>query len=223
MLLAAVVLLVVGAAASAAVRCEETSVGAGSRLAEIDGQERLAWIDARLADAGHQARVWTWGWSVGVGTSGLASLAVVPFVRRQDRVDWYTSAGSAAIGMIPFIFAPLDVTRDARELHAKIATGTAANRTHDVCRLLRDAETRMVRDAQDERLQQSWWIHVGNLAFNSGVALFLGLGFHHWTAGLINGVAGAAVGEAIILTQPTRTIDDLEAYRAGALVNASPL
>ena len=42
--------------------------------------------------------------------------------------------------------------------------------------------------------------------------LFLGLGFHHWTSGIINGAAGAVVGEAIIFTQPTATIDDLAEY-----------
>jgi hypothetical protein len=87
----------------------------------------------------------------------------------------------------------------------------------DVCSLLADAETRLVRDAEDQRQQQRWWFHAGNLAFNAGVTLLLGLGFHHWTSGLINGGAGAVVGEALILTQPTRTIDDLRAYRAGAL------
>jgi hypothetical protein len=40
---------------------------------------------------------------------------------------------------------------------------------------------------------------------------------HHWTSGIINGAAGLVVGEALILTQPTRTIDDLRAYRAGDL------
>ena len=47
--------------------------------------------------------------------------------------------------------------------------------------------------------------------------LFLGLGYHHWTSGIINGVSGAAVGEAIILTQPTGAIDDLGSYNRAEL------
>jgi hypothetical protein len=35
-------------------------------------------------------------------------------------------------------------------------------------------------------------------------------------AGAFNAVLGSVIGEAIILTQPTSTIGDLETYRAGA-------
>ena len=51
--------------------------------------------------------------------------------------------------------------------------------------------------------------------------LFLGLGYHHWVSGIINGASGAAVGEAIILTQPTGSISDLRAYERGDLSVAS--
>jgi len=78
--------------------------------------------------------------------------------------------------------------------------------------LLADAERKLAADAADERWQQGWWTHAGNIAFNTGVLLFLGLGYHHWTSGLINGLSGAAVGETIILTQPTGAIDDASAY-----------
>ena len=45
-----------------------------------------------------------------------------------------------------------------------------------------DAETKLVHDAEDERSQQRWYVHAGNLAFNTGVLLFLGLGYHRWRA-----------------------------------------
>jgi hypothetical protein len=191
-----------------------TGISADARLGELEPERRLEWIDAHLAQARHSALIWSWAWGVGIGASGVASLGVVPFVDHRDRVDWYTSAASAAVGVIPLAVAPLAVIRDARELHARRMAGPAAG---DVCALLADAEERLVRDADDQRHQQAWWFHAGNVAFNTGVTLFLGLGFHHWTSGLINGAAGVVVGEALILTQPTRTIEDLRAYRAGDL------
>ena len=204
--------------ARAAVSCPPTLAGADPRLGGIEAEARLAWIDEHLARTAARARWWTWAWGLGIGGSGVASLAVVPSVERSARVDWYTSAGSAAIGVVPLVVAPLKVVRDARELHAGLAAhAPGAPPALEVCPLLADAEARLVRDAADQRDQQRWWFHAGNLAFNTGVALFLGLGFHHWTSGIINGVAGAAVGEALILTQPTGTIDDLGAYRAGQL------
>jgi len=198
-----------------AARCAPSvKLAADPRLGDVAPETRLAWIDARLALARRSALAWSWAWGGGIGLSGVASLAVVPFVSRGERVDWYTSAASAAVGVIPLAVAPLAVIRDARELHARRGAGATPS---DLCALLADAETRLVRDADDQRKQQAWWFHAGNVAFNTGVTLFLGLGFHHWTSGIINGAAGLVVGEALILTQLTRTIDDLRAYRSGDL------
>jgi len=204
-----------------------TTIATEAHLSEVDAQVRLDWIDGRLAKARRSASLWSWSWGLGIGASGVASLAVVPFVNHAERVDWYTSAVSAAAGVIPIVLAPPAVMRDARELHARILpeggaetgtkTGTKMRTKEDVCALLADAEARLQRDAEDQRRQQAWWFHAGNLAFNTGIALFLGLGYHHWSSGVINGAAGLVVGEALILTQPTRTIDDLRAYRAGDL------
>lgn len=214
--MAMAVALTAAAAPARAATCPAPR-GGQADLTSVDARTRLDWIDAHLTRAGAHARLWTWAWGWGIGASGVASLAVVPFVARDTRVDWYTSAGSAAIGVLPFLFSPLDVAHDGPALHAWRATFLSGDPAGDICPLLARAEDLLVRDADNQRRQQAWWFHAGNIAFNTGIALFLGLGFHHWEAGIINGVAGAAVGEAIILTQPTATIDDLRAYRAGII------
>jgi hypothetical protein len=175
----------------------------------------VEWIDAHLAVTARRARTWTWAWGGGIGASGVASLAVVPFVARADRIDWYTGAGSAAVGVLPFLIAPLAVMHDAKALHQRLTALPAGAPDEAVCALLGEAETKLVHDAEDELSQQRWYVHVGNLVFNTGVMLFLGLGYHRWESGIINGVAGAVVGEALILTQPNATIDEAAAYRAG--------
>jgi hypothetical protein len=221
---AAVAIGLAGAPVAArAARCPAMA-GADRKLADVDGRLRLTWIDARLGRVGRQARIWAWGWGLGVGASGLASLAAIPLVSPADRVDGYTGAVSAAAGVIPFVVSPLDVTRDARELHARIEAADAdpkaqpapgASEDDQVCPLLLDAEARLVHDAANQQRQRGWWVHAGNVVFNAGLTLFLGFGFHHWEAGVLNGVAGTLVGEVIILTQPRGTVDDLRAYRAG--------
>jgi len=172
-----------------------------------DPRQRLDWIDQRLQRTAGDARLWAWAWGLGIGASGVASLAAVPFVAPSDRVDWYTSAGTAAIGVLPFLFSPLRAPADAPRLHAAVAALPPSDRDA-ACALLAQAESTLIENARNQRDQQRWWFHAGNLAFNTGVLLFLGLGFHHWTSGIINGAAGAAVGEAIIFTQPTSSIRD---------------
>jgi len=191
------------------------------RLMDLSPEVRLAWIDDHLFPVARRARLWAWGWGGGIGAAGVANLAVVPFVRPQDRIDWYVGAASSAVGVIPLWLFPLAVVRDARELHERNAHLPSPAEPSDdgggICARLADAETRLVRDAEDQAAQQRWWVHAGNVAFNTGVLLFLGLGYQHWLSGIINGAAGVLVGEALILTQPTQTIDDLATYRQGGL------
>ena len=200
-------------AARAAERCPP-GAGGGAALAAIDPRQRLAFIDDHLARTAHRAQVWTWGWGVGIGAATVANLVPLLFVAPESRIDWYVGAGTTIIGVVPLLIAPLDVVGDSRELRARLA---ARSPTDDVCALLADAERSLVRDAQNQADGQRWWLHVGNIVLNTGVGAFLALGYHHWSAGAFNAILGSAIGEAIILTQPTSTIDDLRSYKAGAL------
>ena len=199
--------------ARAAERCPP-GAGGGPTLLAIDPEQRLHFIDEHLARTAHRAQVWTWGWGIGIGVATVGNLVPLLFVAPEDRVDWYVGAGTTVVGIVPLLIAPLDVIGDSRALSARLA---ARGPTDDVCALLADAERKLVRDAQNQVDGQRWWLHVGNVLLNTGVGLFLGLGYHHWTAGAFNAIFGSAIGEAIILTQPTSSIDDLRTYQAGAI------
>jgi hypothetical protein len=195
--------------------------GASAALGDVPAPERLAWIDDHLSHTARRARQWTWGWGTGIVVATAANFVPLAFVPRDQRIDWYVGAATTIVGIVPLVIAPLDVVADARGLRAALdARGPDAN--VDVCPLLADAEARLARDAANQADGQRWWLHAGNVALNSGVGLFLGLGYHHWGAGIFNAVFGSAVGEAIILTQPTGSIDDARAYRAGGLGRAPP-
>jgi hypothetical protein len=185
-------------------------------LAATDGRVRLQWIDLRLSHEAHRMSWWNWGWAIGIGASGAGSLAAVPFVAPENRVDYYTGAALAGAGILPFVLAPPDVIHDGHELHAKLLAappGTDA----EVCAMLTDAETRLVRGARNERLLSGWWSHAANVAINAGAFFFLGFGYHHWLSATLNGAAGFVVGEAVIFSQPRQTIDDLARYQRGDL------
>jgi hypothetical protein len=207
-LLAAALLSPARAAASCPV-----GAGGSPALAAIDPELRLHFIDEHLARTAHRAQVWTWGWGIGIGVATVGNVIPLFFVKPQDRIDWYVGAGTTLIGVVPLIIAPLDVVADSRALRTRL---DARAPTDDVCTLLADAEAKLVRDAKNQSDGQRWWLHVGNVLLNTGVGLVLALGYHHWGAGAFNAALGTAIGEAIILTQPTSTIGDLETYKAGA-------
>ncbi|HVR01775.1 MAG TPA: hypothetical protein VMT47_06565 [Polyangia bacterium] len=186
----------------------------------LDPELRLRWIDAELTRGGGRARLWTWSWGIALGVGTIANLAPLPFVKPDERIDWYTGAVTTAVGIVPLLIAPLDVIADSRALRSRIAARDGAQ--DDVCALLADAETRLVRDAQNQADGRRWWLHAGNVVLNAGVGLFLIVGFHHWAAGIFNAASGAAIGEMIILTQPTGAIESLRRYRTGALDGAAP-
>jgi hypothetical protein len=192
--------------------------GHSQQLAAIDGQARLAWIDSHLTSTARQARLWTWGWGIGIGAATVGNLVPLAFVSPGDRIDWYTGAATTVIGIVPLLIAPLEVIGDARALHVEVASASESQ----VCKVLADAENRLARDAANEAEGRRWWLHPANVLLNTGVGLFLALGYHHWAAGAFNAIGGSAIGEAIILTQPTGTIEDLRRYRSGELGQGVP-
>jgi len=204
-------------AAQAADRCP-AGAGGGAALASVDPQLRLRFIDDHLAQTAHRAQVWTWGWGIGIGVATVGNLVPLAFVAPDQRIDWYVGAATTVVGVVPLVIAPLDVVADSRSLRARLA---APGPTDDVCALLADAEAKLVRDAKNQADGQRWWLHAGNVVLNTGVGLFLALGYHHWGAGVFNAVFGTAIGEAIILTQPTSSITDLRTYQSASF--ASPI
>jgi hypothetical protein len=88
----------------------------------------------------------------------------------------------------------------------------------DRCAVLAEAESRLAASAAAQRQQRAWYMHVGNVAFNTGVAFVFGA-FGHWGAGAISGGVGAVVGEVMIFTHPIDSIDDLARYRRGDLTD----
>jgi hypothetical protein len=189
-------------------------VGDSPALLTVDAELRLRWIDERLARTAHRARVWTWGWGTGLVIATAGNLVPLTFVPPSERIDWYAGAATTVVGIVPLLIAPLDVVGDSRSLQAEMAAWRAGA---DLCPLLASAEAKLARDAKNQADGQRWWYHLVNVALNAGVGLFLGLGYDHWLAGAFNAVTGAVIGEAIIFTQPTSSIDDLATYRAGSL------
>lgn len=182
-------------------------------LTAHDDEVRLAWIQARLARTSHRAKVWRDAWGIGIIGATAVDLAMIPILgdTRSNRIDFGLGAATTIPGIVPLIFWQPRVIEDHAALEAHIA-----NAGSDRCAALAEAEKLLVADAAAEHEQRAWYMHAGNVALNAGITLLFGA-FDHWTSGIINGIGGAIVGEAIIYTEPIDQIDDLAQYRRGEL------
>jgi hypothetical protein len=182
-------------------------------LTAHDDLTRLAWIRARLARTSHRATVWRDAWGIGIVGATVVDLAMIPILgdTRSNRIDFGLGAATTLPGIVPLILWKPRVIDDhaALEVHV-LAAGP------DRCAVLAEAETLLVLDAAAEHEQRAWYMHAGNVALNAGITLLFGA-FDHWTSGILNGVGGAIVGEAIIFTEPIDQVDDLASYRRGEL------
>jgi hypothetical protein len=143
---------------------------------------------------------------------------IAPLVDQEKRVDYYIGAGASGIGAITTVVVPLKVMDDQLRLEDRIIAAGGMPAQGDVsCALLADAESVLERDAENELDGRAWYLHAGNIAFNTGIGLVLAIGYKHVGTGIMNGIVGSALGELTILSTPTDAALALERYRAGDL------
>lgn len=213
-----VLVTLMGAVSTARADCPAMAGADASALTAHGDEARLAWIEARLARTAHRARVWRNAWGIGIIGATAIDIAMIPILgdTRDHRIDFGLGAATTLPGIVPLIFFQPRVLDDQETLEAHAAKPGA-----DRCTLLAEAEKLLVLDAAAQRTQRAWYMHAGNVLLNTGVVFLFGA-FGHWTSGILNGVGGALVGEAIILTEPIDQIDDLDRYRKGDLGVAPP-
>lgn len=188
---------------------------AASAIARRPAAERLEFLRKAISEESRKGTRWrnVWG-SVYAGMT-MAQLIAVPIAAEPDRVDWWVGAATSMIGVTFSLMDPLKSVTDGPGFVAQ------AEKPGDTCALIAEGERILFADATKERISTSWFMHVGNILLNTGVALVLGLGWKHWVTGAINGSVGAAIGEATMFTAPTGAIDAARAYREGGQPQAS--
>jgi hypothetical protein len=208
-------MLLTSQVAAAELHCQSIAGGA-PKLETIDAHARLAYLRERLRRGARRARWWHYGWSGTYAALAAYQVVLIPFGDRDARINYYFGAGSSLLGLAVLWIAPLKVMADEKWLERRIA---AAPADESVCALLAEAERLLVRDAAAEAFGKSPMVHAGNFVLNIGLALALGLGFHHWDQAAIQGPVGIAVGELQTFTQPTDELKTLAAYRRGELTS----
>ena len=206
-------LLLLCGPARAEVHCRPIE-GGSQRLGTIDAEERLNYLRVRLGAGARKARTWTAIWATLysgiVITEGVWALASTT---RDDRIDHGVGAGAAFIGVAVIGILPLKVMGDQRWLERRLKR---AHPDEDRCALLADAERLLLRGADGEAFGRGPLVHVGNLLFNAGLGILLGVGFGHWNQAAITALSGVVVGEVQALSQPHDEVTTLARYRQGS-------
>ena len=197
-----------------ATQCQAIA-GGQPRLAAIDAEERLRWLDRQLARSARYATMWSVGWGATYGAITVIQLGMLPIAKDEgDVAERVVAAAKAAIGTVSFIVFPLTVIADQR--------WWARRRAHappdtDPCALLAQGERLLLRGAKSEAFGVSPLTHAGNFAINIAGSLVLGIAYGRWTTAAWTMVFGIAVGEIEIASQPQDMVLALEEYRAGNL------
>ena len=188
--------------------------GGDLSLGHIDAATRIRFLQHSFRHAARRARVWSWTWAGAFTALTVGQLALSPAYPADARVDLYVGAASSLVGVLSLVVLPMRVMGDQRRFDARLAEAPA---DADLCALLADGERRLLRDAASERDGQSGLLHAGNMLLNIAAGLVLGIGFHRWSSALLNIFGGSAVGEVMLLTQPTEAVKLLSRYRRGDL------
>jgi hypothetical protein len=172
---------------------------------------RLAFLAKLLEEEGQAARRWTLIWGGAYGVLTIAQLGVMGLAPENEKADWYWGAISTAVGVAFSVLDPLEAL-DGGAAYAKRSATVAPEQT---CQLLLDGERMLREGAEHEELGMKWFIHAGNVLFNLGIGLVLGLGYGRWTTGIVNAAVGVAIGELTIFTSPNKLVPGWQRYRMG--------
>lgn len=206
----------------AALGATECAVPEGASPVSVASQGadvRLRFLSKLLREEGDASKRWSGGWGGLYGLLAVTQLAVMPLFAKEEWPDWYWGAGSSLVGVAFTVLGPLEV-QHAGEPFAKSAERASGD---EVCRLIAEGERLLREGAEQEAGSARWFMHAGNVLFNAGLGLVLGLGYERWVSAAINFAVGTLIGELTIFTAPNQLVPGLERYLRGGGERPPPL
>jgi hypothetical protein len=175
------------------------------KAVDSDISERIHFIQTCFDKGQTSGKVWSYGW---IGFYGaLIGLQGIPVISTDhNRLTNIVGASESLLGLAVLIIDPFHARSSGDDLKA------LPQSTPEELKLkLQKAESWLERNYKQEKLGRSWLIHAGVVAGSmlEGGAVWHDDGFK---SGIISFLAGVAVGEIQIWTQPTRSIRDYNDY-----------
>jgi hypothetical protein len=160
--------------------------------------ERVEQERQLMSQEAAKLRTWIHAWQGGLLMVTAGQVAALPLVSKDDRIDLYIGSASSLFGLVALTLTAPALISEAPKFEAR-----AADPAVDRCVLAEDGQRILKQGAAEEAFGTGVTAHAGNAVFNLALGALLGFGFGHWESALCNVLAGTAIGEALILTQPT--------------------
>lgn len=208
-----IVLLMVlmGSVAAHAQNCERRADTSPQGVAGLSDAARLEFLSKLLLEESARAHNWVLAWGGIYAGLGMAQLALMPLFPAEEQPDWYWGAASTGVGLAFTLLGRPEVLEAGPLYGQRVSAATPEN----TCALIAEGERLLQTGAETEEASFKWYLHAGNVLFNIGMALVLGLGYGHWRGGLINLGVGIVMGGANILSGPAHLISGWKHYAKG--------
>ena len=169
---------------------------AASCPSDREAVARTKALESSLIAEGYRARRWRYAWGLLRETLALGSFGMLPIVKRDSRADSLVGGSAVLFSGALTLAWPLEVESSARDLQngSKLAP----------CERLQYAERLVLRYAEDEAKRSGFRSHLFAIAGAAAVGGVIAIGLHHVPNGIMRGAFGLILGEAQVLTQPTR-------------------
>ena len=177
-------------------------------ISNAELEQRLKFIETRLARSSPDARVWQYGWTGFHAAAAVAQgVLAVDANDSDDEANYIVGAVKSTGALAQMLIKPLPAVQSATRFQA-LPSGSREERLHK----LTQGEALLHENAGRAVTRSSWKRHLIGIGANllGGVAI---AAFGDSSDAVTSTLLGVAVSEASIWTEPSRAINDLEDYQ----------
>jgi hypothetical protein len=188
--------------------CAEQADHLSAEISNAELEQRLKFIETRLARQGPDARYWQRGWTGFHAASAVVQgVLAVDADDSDDEVNYLVGAVKSTGALAQMLIRPLPAVQSATRFQA-LPSQSREERIHKVAQ----GEALLHENADRAATRTGWKRHLIGIGANliGGVAI---AAFGDSSDAVTSTLLGVAVSETNIWTEPSRAINDLEDYQ----------
>jgi hypothetical protein len=188
--------------------CAEQADRLSAEISNAELEQRLKFIETRLARQSPNAGYWQHGWTGFHAASAVVQgVLAVDADDSDDEVDYLVGAVKSTGALAQMLIRPLPAVQSATRFQA-LPSQSREERIHKVAQ----GEVLLHENADHAATRTGWKRHLVGIGANllGGVAI---AAFGDSSDAVTSTLLGIAVSETNIWTEPSRAINDLEDYQ----------